>query len=359
MGVYKRGDNWYIDFTFHGERVREMIGPSRKGAEKVIAKRKAEIAENKFLDVRKDPDPVKFHDFAVEYMQWAKANKKPSTYEKDTSIMRALEAEFGLKTLQEITAWQIEKWKAAQKENHNVSSVNRTLAVLKHFLNKAVEWGKLKENPAKRVKLFKGVTSRIRYLMPPEVHTLLSNCEGMVQDISTVAVHTGMRKSEILDLMPEHVDLEKRIVSALDTKNHERRDVPIDRTVRDILARLMQGRERGTYIFHSSTGTRFGRCALHSSFHEALKKSGITDFHFHDLRHTFASNLVMAGKDLNTVRELLGHKDLKMTLRYAHLAPNLKREAVDTLDRVLTQAQDMSLNPPRAQSVGNVIHITD
>ena len=358
MGVYQRGDNWYIDFTFKKQRIRECIGPSRKGAEKVIAKRKAEIAENKFLDIRKDPEPVKFHDFAVEYLQWSKANKKPATYDKDMSVMRTLEREFGSKTLQEITTWHIEKWKSARKEDHNVASVNRELAVFKHFLGRAVEWGKLKENPAKRVKLFKGVTSRIRYLMPPEVHTLLSNCEGMVQDISTVAVHTGMRKSEILDLMPEHVDLEKRIVSALDTKNHERRDVPIDRTVRDILARLMQGRERGTYIFHSSTGTRFGRCALHSSFHEALKKSGITDFHFHDLRHTFASNLVMAGKDLNTVRELLGHKDLKMTLRYAHLAPNLKREAVDTLDRVLTQAQDMSLNPPQAESMGNVISIT-
>jgi len=60
MGVYQRGDNWYMDFTFHGHRVREMIGPSRKGAEKVISKKKAEIAENKFLDVKKDPDPAKF-----------------------------------------------------------------------------------------------------------------------------------------------------------------------------------------------------------------------------------------------------------------------------------------------------------
>src|SRR5512136_2400878 len=106
MAVYQRGENWYIDFTFHGQRIREMIGPSRKGAEKVIAKRKAEIAENKFLDVRKDPDPVKFHDFAKEYLQWSKANKKPSTYKRDVSTMRLLDREFGTKTLQEITAWQ-------------------------------------------------------------------------------------------------------------------------------------------------------------------------------------------------------------------------------------------------------------
>jgi hypothetical protein len=79
MAVYRRGENWCIDFTFHGQRIREMIGPSRKGADKVIAKRKAEIAENKFLDVRKESEPITFYEFAKEYLQWAKANKKPST----------------------------------------------------------------------------------------------------------------------------------------------------------------------------------------------------------------------------------------------------------------------------------------
>lgn len=116
MAVYQRGKNWYIDFTFHGERIREMIGPSRKGAEKVIAKRKAEIAENKFLDVRKEPEPISFYDFAKEYLQWAKANNKPSSYIRDLSLMRQLNSEFESKSIQEITTWQIEKYKAKRKD---------------------------------------------------------------------------------------------------------------------------------------------------------------------------------------------------------------------------------------------------
>ena len=83
MAIYQRGDNWYVDFRFKGQRIRESIGPSRKDAEKIIAKKKTEIVENKYLDIRKEPDPVKFHAFAKEYLQWAKTNKKPSTWKRD------------------------------------------------------------------------------------------------------------------------------------------------------------------------------------------------------------------------------------------------------------------------------------
>src|SRR5512136_91549 len=102
MSIYQRGGNWYVDFTFKGERVRESIGPSRKDAEKVIAKRKTEIVENKYLDIRKEPEPIRFHEFVKEYMQWAKTNKKSSTYNRELYIMRLLDKEFEGKTIQEI-----------------------------------------------------------------------------------------------------------------------------------------------------------------------------------------------------------------------------------------------------------------
>ena len=183
MSIYQRGENWYIDFTFKKQRIRECIGPSRKGAEKVIAKKKAEIAENKFLDVRKDPDPVKFHDFCKEYLQWTKANKKDSTYIHDLSAARTLDGEFGSKNIQDITTWQIKIYKAGRKEKIKPASVNRAMAVLKHIFSKAVEWGKIKENPSRKVKKLKGEVKRVRFLMPDQVQTLLSNCQERIKGV--------------------------------------------------------------------------------------------------------------------------------------------------------------------------------
>jgi integrase len=150
-----------------------------------------------------------------------------------------------------------------------------------------------------------------------------------------------MRKSEILNLTWDRVNFEQGIITLLDTKNKERRDVPMNETVRATLEAM--GR-KGPLVFPSGD--------MRTAFRTALKKAGIEDFRFHDLRHTFASNLVMAGEDLNTVAELLGHKGLQMTKRYSHLSPKFKARAVGILDQVMSRDQ------PQKQAVGNVINIT-
>lgn len=357
MAIYKRGKNWYVDFTFHGERVREMIGPSRKTAQVTIAKRKAEIAENKFLDVRKEPDPVRFYDFCKEYLQWAKANKKASSYGRDISTMRQLNKEFEKKNLHEITTWQVEKWKAKRKEKLKPASVNKELGLLKHIFVKGVEWGKLRESPAKGVKLLKGEVKRLRYLMPDEIRRLLSNCADHLKPIVTIALNTGMRRGELLSLKWEQINFEQGIITLFDTKNHERRDIPMNETVK---AALGQRERNGDHIFCNGDGETYHD--VRTSFATALRKSGIEDFRWHDLRHCFASNLVMAGVDINTVRELMGHKTLAMTLRYAHLAPSYKTRAVNILDQIIGEGQvlaaNMSLNPPHREKVCSVVSLT-
>ncbi len=275
-----------------------------------------------------------------------KANKKASSVQRDLCSLRALDKEFETKILQEITTWQIEKYKVKRKETVKPATLNRELALIKHLYVKAIEWGKAKENPAKRAKLLKGEVKRVRYLMPEEIQTLLSNCIDHLRPIVEVAVHTGLRRSEILNLRRDQVNLEQGIISILDTKNHERKDVPMNETVKAVLKGM---ENKGLYFFCNPNGKPF--VDVRQSFHVALKLSGIENFRFHDLRHTFASNLVMAGEDLNTVRELLGHKDLKMTLRYAHLAPGKKAKAVNVLDRIMSQ------KPPQQEVSKKVVSL--
>lgn len=338
MAIYQRGKNWYVDFTFKGQRIRESVGPSRRVAQAVIAKRKIKIAENRYLDKRKDPEPITFREFAKEYLGWAKVNKKASTHLRDISIMRGLDREFEGKNIQDVTSWLIEKWKSKRSEKFKPGSVNRELTLLKHVFSKALEWKRIKENPAHKVKRLKGETKRVRYLMPDEIQTLLSHCDGLLSGLLkpmvTVALHTGARKGELQGLEWSNVNFELGIISLLDTKNGERRDIPMNETVR---ATLKEMEQRGRLVFSNRNGNRIDSCALYLAFYEALKKSKIEDFKFHDLRHTFASNLVMAGVEINDVRELLGHKRMEMTLRYAHLSPKHKTKVVNVLDRVMSQ----------------------
>lgn len=335
MGVYQRGKSWWIEYRYKGKRYWEAVGPDRGLAVDVLAQRKVEIRENRFFPDKQQPkDPVTFHELAKEYIQWAKTNKKASTCVRELCIMRAFDVEFEGKHIHEITVLDIERWKSKRKEGRmKPATVNRELALLKHLFSMAVRWHKIGENPAREVKRLKGETKRVRFLMPDEVRILLSNCVGFLKPIIMVAVHTGMRKGEILGLKWPQVNFEQGIISVLDSKNHERRDIPMDETVRSTLKGLDAG---GEFVFHNRNGNQIDGASLYNAFYEALDKSRITDFRFHDLRHTFASNLAMQeGVELNDIRELLGHKKMEMTLRYAHLSPRHKTRIVGILDKIM------------------------
>lgn len=154
-----------------------------------------------------------------------------------------------------------------------------------------------------------------------------------------VALNTGMRKGEIFNLRKQDIDLDRKMIHISDSKNNESRDVPINDTIHRTLEAFVDGEgDPKNYIFVNPK-TKKPYDNVKKSFKTALKKVGIEDFTFHDLRHTFASHLVMNGVDLMTIKELLGHKDIKMTMRYAHLSPDHKRLAVQKLESVYKAAR--------------------
>ena len=205
------------------------------------------------------------------------------------------------------------------------------------MFTKAVEWGMVEEELRKcirKVKLLPENNRRLRYLLPEECQRLIDSCDEHLKPIVITALNTGLRKGEIFNLKWENIDTETGFIllNQAQTKNSERKEIPMNQTLLKTLKGIPRQFE---YVFANPlTGNRYND--VKRSFTTALKKAEIRDFKFHDMRHCFASWLVMGGIDLTTVKELMGHKDFKMTLRYSHLAPSHKIKAVDTLDTILT-----------------------
>ncbi len=326
MGVYKRGTIWYIDYYAGYKRRREKIGPSKRQAETVLKKRIVQVAENRFLEVDKY-DKIKFEKITNLYLEnYSKPNKKSSR--RDVTSINNLKPFFAGKYLHEITPLDMEKYKRERQGQVSNATVNREIACLKHIFTKAIEWGIVQKNPGKKVKLLRERNTRLRYLDEREIGRLHDACAEHLKPIVAVALNTGMRKEEILSLKWKDLDYRIRTISILDTKNGESREIPmkdiVNRTLLDI------GKKADSpWVFCKKNGERYGN--IRKAFEGARKRAGIVDFRFHDLRHTFASHLVMVAVDLKTVQELLGHKSFEMTLRYAHLSPEHKKVALDVL----------------------------
>ena len=332
FNITQRNSDYYLDYSFQGGRVRENVGKSKATAEIILAKVRSEIAEGKFLDVVRN-EKIKFEVFAQEYVDiHSKQHKK--SWETDLHIIKILNRFFKGKCLSEITTKDIEQFKLARsnekvaKRTISNATVNRELDTLSGIFNKAVAWGRLKASPMKSVKSLKVPQGRLRFLEKEEIATLLSNCTGNLKAIVTLGLFTGMRRGEIFGLKWYDIDFKRNIITLLDTKNGDKREVPMNELVKTTLIGVRK-HPKCEYIFCDEQGNPVHD--IRKSYSTALEKSGITNFRFHDLRHTFGSHLAMAGIDTNTARELLGHKDIAMTLRYSHLSPNHRQKAVDTL----------------------------
>jgi integrase len=216
-------------------------------------------------------------------------------------------------------------------------TANRDLQELKTMFNKIItdkRWRTVLENPVCYVKLSKERNERVRYLEPIQITALLAKAPPHLKPILVTALHTGMRRGELLRLRWEDVNFRENLLHVNESKNGEGHYLPVSDELRHILLEL-PSRFEGGLVFPSTMPKRKNRDGeqhpyrdVKNSFRTALDDAEITDFRFHDLRHTFASTLVMHGADLNTVRELLGHKSIKMTLRYAHLSPKHKHAAI-------------------------------
>lgn len=333
--VYQKikGGNWSVDYFVNGRRVREMVAPNKKLAEAILNKRLADIAENKHLDVKKE-QKIKFKDVAHTYME---THSKPlkRSWKTDENCLKPLLLVFGEKYLYEITPKMIEEYKIARskvvssikKKQICVATVNKELSALRAIWNKAIHWEMTDRNPMDKVKLYKENNQRLRFLEKEEIEKLLKYSSHQLRAIILIALHTGMRKGEIQSLKWSDLNYQQSYIKLNLTKNGEIRYVPLNQVAKEVFLSTAKHPE-SAYIFCDADGQSFN---FRKAFETAIGKTGIKDFRFHDLRHTFASHMRMAGVDLHTIGELLGHKSIEMTKRYAHLSPDAKVRAVEVL----------------------------
>ena len=300
------------------------------------------------------------------YESWVLATHKSGN--KTVKAIRRDFKQFIDLSLEDITLLKIEKWKvAALNKGLKESTINRKLSRIRSILSKAQEWKMIETHPLKDLKRIKEDTNPIvRFLSEHEEHRLRTylrqrdkekrqqrathnqwleeRAKPLLPDFSQqvfvdhvepmilLAMHSGLRKSVLLNLRWDHVNFEECYVTAIgyDTKNKKTRYVPLNDEALYILKMWRQQSQNDIYAFLNPK-TKKPFTTIEKAWRKVLIHAGITHFRWHDLRHHFASKLTGNGVDLNLIRELLGHSSLDMTLRYAHLAPKHKAEAVSSL----------------------------
>jgi integrase len=228
----------------------------------------------------------------------------------------------------------VRSWKAHRSQHRKPATVHKYLGRLSGALNFAVSCGWLASNPLAQVRKPSPGSGRIRFLSEDERQRLLAACRvsqnPLLDSVILVALSTGGRKNEIRRLRWEHVDIEGAQVRFLKTKSHRARGVPIVGDTLATLEQLAQHRRQDIpWVFPSWRGKE--PVAIDSAWETARHHAHIEDFHFHDLRHTFASYMVMSGASLRDMAEVLGHVNIQMTLRYAHLMPSHTRGVVEQM----------------------------
>ena len=368
--VQPSGRSSYICQFARGRRI--TLG--RVGVLSVSAAR--ELAIQHLSDVTKGIDPIakRYAERAAtlkdyldnEYGPWFTTNRKSGH-----AILKRIRWCFckwlGQKRLDQISPLEVDRWRSSRlREGISPVTLNRDLQGLKAALSKAVEWGLIAHHPLARVKPFrKDKNSSTRYLSSEEEvrlrHALDVREQRMREErqsanawrrvrryeemaeiredefadylkpVVLLTINTGLRRGEVFNLRWSHVtEVPPTIeVEGPNSKSGQTRHVPLNQEARAILRQWRRQGPGRRYVFPSLDGKRM--TTIKNSWTNLVKLAELDRFRFHDLRHHFASRLVMAGIPLNTVRELMGHADIDMTLRYAHLAPRHKADAVEVL----------------------------
>jgi len=337
LSVFKRGKNYSYEFWFRGQRIRESTGlTSKTGALQAEAIRRAELAEGRAGIVRQIPRPI-FEDFVKnEFLPWSARQHQahPGTHRCYKVASKPLVSFLGKTPVDAISTAQVERYKLIRSEKISPAGTNRELAALRFSLNFSMRQGYITRNPVTGVRFLPEGPGSMRVVSHEEQQKYLTAANPLLRDVATMIVETGMGPNEVYTILKENVHLERRYVFVPSGKTRfRRRNVPLTDATLGILKRRL-AKAKGTYLFPSREDPNQPLTTVRKAHADALRTAKIKPaFRLYDLRHTFGSRSAMAGVDLPTLKELMGHSDISTTMRYVHPTPEHKKEAVRKLER--------------------------
>lgn len=343
--MYKRNSRWYSDFWYEGERYTKSHGPVNKTvAKEKDRKFRADVAAGIY---QKQKNDMAFDKAIDEHLKRSKQNNAPSTYTRNQINALHLKDHYGSRRIstiennevlinqyikkrkQEITEKQTKQGRT--KDELTFTTINRELAFLRSMFNVLIKTGKAQKNPVYLVTLFEEIQKE-KILEVDEVEKILRAIDESdiryqhLKDMVKIGLNTAMRQGEILGMKKDwiHLDQDLIIVPRFSQKRKKKdKRVPINSVTMPIIKRLMKENKKSEYLFvNRRTGRRF--TTIQNSWNGILKKAGlwgkpgVDKLRFHDIRHTAATNLGRAGKDLKFIAQYLGHQDVRTSARYIH-----------------------------------------
>ena len=351
--LFKRpnSENYWYQFRLDGKQFRGSTKtPDKKLAEKIATAVESDYIRQKF----ELPGVIK-NNHSLSTV-WKEYFKSQST-ERETIRRAGIASKHFLPVfenvpVEDIKNMDIEEYqrtrrleiinlpKNINKRDSEISfrSVNYELVVLHHFFNYCIKKGYLEKNPAAGIKKLNEL-ARLKTLSDSDIEKLIAGATNkLTRDLITFLIYTGCRKREALNLRWDDVDLQNDVIAIKGTKTKHDRYIPIHTQLKELLGSIEKHQDC-LYLFNDN-GRKLGD--FKKSFHTACKNAGFKDMHIHDLRHVFASKMVMNGTSLFITGELLGHRTIQMTKRYSHLVPETLKKAVDDVFK----KKSFSTTPP-------------
>ncbi len=319
MGVYKKSGKYWIDYYCNGSRIRKPISKSKVEAEKVLTTIKSDMLHRRYAIPQNKK--VKFAAFAKEYIQKHSIPFKRS-WKTDLVLLKNLIPHFGDLWIDEITSFHFEQYRQNRVREKvknktkliSTTTINREGELLRSILNRAVSWGFLSFNQMGKLERYREEPKE-RILTEKEIARLVATARSPLKQMILVALNTGMRKAEILNLKWDNVNLDTGLISVIKTKSRRVRHIPLNGSLIDLFSRMQLIRSGNEYVFEN-TDTQKPFNDIKTAWHTLLKRAAISNFRFHDLRHCFATYSLIRGGDLISLKETLGHSSIITTSRY-------------------------------------------